>query len=72
MKATRYIIMIGFVCGLVLAACSKDEPADNSSQTEDVRSRGAAVQDSAKNDSVQGGVGFKLETEWIDSTTVEF
>lgn len=30
----------------------------------DVRSKGVTEKDSAKNDFVQGGVGFKFETYW--------
>lgn len=52
MKSTRYIILIGFVCGLAVVACSKDETETNISQTKDVRSRGVAEQNFTKNDSV--------------------
>ena len=72
MKATRCVIAIAFVCGSIMAACSKDEPAVDNSQTEEVRSRGAAKQDTTKNDSFQGGVGFKLETDFLNDTTICF
>lgn len=60
MKVTRHIIAVGLVCGLVMVACSKDEPA-----TEDIaETRGAGVQDSTKNDSTTSG-GILLEIGWI-------
>ena len=62
MKATRHIILAGFVCGLVLAACSKDEPAT----VDDATTRGVGVQDSTK------GGGIKLDTAWRGDATIYF
>lgn len=62
MKATRYIILFGFVCGLLIAACGKDEPATE----DDALTRGAGVQDSTK------GGGIKLDTTWRGDTTIYF
>lgn len=63
MKSTRYIILIGFVCGLLIAACGKDEPATE----DDAVTRGTGVQDSTK-----GGGGIKLDTTWRGDTTIYF
>ena len=64
LKATGLIITIAFVGLIAFAACSKDKPTIDSSQTEDVRSCGAAEQDSLQNDSTYHGVTVNTDWGW--------
>ena len=57
MKATRYIILVVFVCGLVLAACEKEPALENDATT---RSAGADS-DSIK----KGGITITVDTTWL-------
>ena len=61
------IVLIG-VCAFI--ACSQEEPIEVGSLTEDVRSRGAAEQDSTKNDSTYHDV--TVNTDWDGETYVNF